>query len=225
MVLKLTIDSKGPCAVTGKDIITGSEVSVLNPDHHIATLGDGAKLYMEINVEKGRGYVTAEKNKRLGQSIGVIPVDSIFTPIRKVNFAVSDTRVGQITNYDKLTIEVWTNCSISPDEAIGLAAKILTEHLSLFINLSDHANKVEIMVEKEEEPKERSLDMTIEELDLSVRSYNCLKRASINTLQELIQKSEEDMMKVRNLGKKSLEEVQQKLESMGLKLKSDSDNK
>jgi len=221
----ITIDSKGPCAVTGKDIITGSEVSVLNPDHHIATLGDGAKLYMEINVEKGRGYVTAEKNKRLGQSIGVIPVDSIFTPIRKVNFAVSDTRVGQITNYDKLTIEVWTNCSISPDEAIGLAAKILTEHLSLFINLSDHANKVEIMVEKEEEPKERSLDMTIEELDLSVRSYNCLKRASINTLQELIQKSEEDMMKVRNLGKKSLEEVQQKLESMGLKLKSDSDNK
>jgi DNA-directed RNA polymerase subunit alpha len=221
----ITIDSKGPGVVTGKDIITGSEVRILNPDHLIATLGDGAKLYMELNIEKGRGYVTAEKNKRPGQSIGVIPIDSIFTPIRKVNFSVSDTRVGQITDYDKLTIEVWTNCSISPDEAIGLAAKILTEHLSLFINLSDHANKVEIMVEKEEEPKERSLDMTIEELDLSVRSYNCLKRASINTLQELIQKSEEDMMKVRNLGKKSLEEVQQKLESLGLKLRSDSDNK
>jgi len=221
----ITIDSKGPGTVTGKDIIMGSEVRILNPDHHIATLGDGAKLYMEINIEKGRGYVTAERNKRLGQAIGIIPVDSIFTPIRKVNFSVSNTRVGQITDYDKLTIEVWTNCSISPDEAIGLAAKILTEHLSLFINLSDHANKVEIMVEKEDEPKERSLDMTIEELDLSVRSYNCLKRASINTLQELIQKSEDDMMKVRNLGKKSLEEVQQKLESMGLKLRSDSDNK
>jgi len=221
----ITIASKGPGTVTGKDIIMGSEVRILNPDHHIATLGDGAKLYMEINIEKGRGYVTAERNKRLGQAIGIIPVDSIFTPIRKVNFSVSNTRVGQITDYDKLTIEVWTNCSISPDEAIGLAAKILTEHLSLFINLSDHANKVEIMVEKEDEPKERSLDMTIEELDLSVRSYNCLKRASINTLQELIQKSEDDMMKVRNLGKKSLEEVQQKLESMGLKLRSDSDNK
>jgi len=221
----ITIDSKGPGTVTGKDIITGSEVRILNPDHHLATLGDGAKLYMEINIEKGRGYVTAERNKRLGQSIGIIPVDSIFTPIRKVNFSVSNTRVGQITDYDKLTIEVWTNCSISPDEAMGLAAKILTEHLSLFINLSDHANKVEIMVEKEDEPKERSLDMTIEELDLSVRSYNCLKRASINTLQELVQRSEDDMMKVRNLGKKSLEEVQQKLESMGLKLRSDSDNK
>jgi DNA-directed RNA polymerase subunit alpha len=221
----ITIDSKGPGVVNGRDIITGSEVRILNPDHHIATLGDGAKLYMELNIEKGRGYVTAEKNKRPNQSIGIIPVDSIFTPIRKINFSVSDTRVGQITDYDKLTIEVWTDCSISPDEAIGLAAKILTEHLSLFINLSDHANKVEIMVEKEEEPKERSLDMTIEELDLSVRSYNCLKRASINTLQELIQKSEEDMMKVRNLGKKSLEEVQQKLESLGLKLRSDSDNK
>ncbi len=221
----ITIDSIGPCVVTGKDIITGSEVEILNPDHHIATLADGAKFYMELNIEKGRGYVTAERNKRPGQSIGIIPVDSIFTPIRKVNFSVSDTRVGQVTDYDKLTIEIWTNCSISPDEAVGLAAKILTEHLSLFINLSDHANKVEIMVEKEEEPKERSLDMTIEELDLSVRSYNCLKRASINTLQELIQKSEEDMMKVRNLGKKSLEEVQQKLESLGLKLRSDSDNK
>jgi len=221
----ITIDSKGPGTVTGKDIITGSEVRILNPDHHLATLGDGAKLYMEINIEKGRGYVTAERNKRLGQSIGIIPIDSIFTPIRKVNFSVSNTRVGQITDYDKLTIEVWTNCSISPDEAMGLAAKILTEHLSLFINLSDHANKVEIMVEKEDEPKERSLDMTIEELDLSVRSYNCLKRASINTLQELVQRSEDDMMKVRNLGKKSLEEVQQKLESMGLKLRSDSDNK
>lgn len=221
----ITIDSIGPCVVTGKDIITGSEVEILNPDHHIATLADGAKFYMELNIEKGRGYVMAERNKRPGQSIGIIPVDSIFTPIRKVNFSVSDTRVGQVTDYDKLTIEIWTNCSISPDEAVGLAAKILTEHLSLFINLSDHANKVEIMVEKEEEPKERSLDMTIEELDLSVRSYNCLKRASINTLQELIQKSEEDMMKVRNLGKKSLEEVQQKLESLGLKLRSDSDNK
>jgi len=221
----IMIDLKGPGVVTGKDIITGPEVRVLNPDHHIATMADGAKFYMELNVEKGRGYVTAERNKRPGQSIGIIPVDSIFTPIRKVNFSVSDTRVGQITDYDKLTLEVWTNRSVSPDEAVGLAAKIMTEHLSLFTNLSEHANKVEIMIEKEEEPKDRSLDMTIEELDLSVRSYNCLKRASINTLQELINKSEDDMMKVRNLGKKSLEEVQQKLESMGLKLRSDSDSK
>jgi len=221
----IIIDSKGPGIVTANDIITGSEVRILNPDHHIATLGEGSSLYMEINIEKGRGYVTAERNKRPHQPIGIIPIDSIFTPIRKVNFTVSDTRVGQTTDYDKLTIELWTNCSVSPDEAIGLAAKILTEHLSLFINLSDHANKVEIMIEKEEEPKERSIDMTIEELDLSVRSYNCLKRASINTLQELVQKSEDDMMKVRNLGKKSLEEVQQKLESLGLKLRSDSDHK
>lgn len=218
----ITIDAKGPCSVLAKDIIAGSEITIVNQEHHIATLSDGAKLYLEINIDKGRGYVTADKNKQLIQPIGVIPVDSIFTPIRKVNFTVSDTRVGQITDYDKLTLEIWTNNSIGPDEAVSLAAKILTEHLSLFTDLSDHLSEIEVLVDKEEEPKAKTLDMTIEELDLSVRSYNCLKRASINTLQELIQKSEEDMMRVRNLGKKSLEEVQQKLESLGLKLRSES---
>lgn len=221
----ITIDATGPAEIKGRDLNTGSEVRVMNPDHTIATLSDGAKLYMELNIERGRGYVTAERNKRPGQAIGIIPIDSIFTPIRKVNFTVTDTRVGQITDYDKLTIEIWTDLSVSTDEAMGLAAKIMTEHLSLFINLSDQADKTEVMVEKEEEAGERSFDMTIEELDLSVRSYNCLKRASINTLQELIQRSEEDMMKVRNLGRKSLEEVQLKLESLGLKLRSEPENK
>lgn len=220
----IRIDAVGPCKVTGKDLITDSEVYILNQDHHIASLENGAKLYMELNVEKGRGYVTAERNKRQGLALGVIPIDSIFTPIRKVNFVVSDTRIGQITDYDKLTIEVWTNCSIDPDDAIGLAAKILTEHLSLFVDLNDQVDKTEILVEKEEEPKEKIFDMTIEELDLSVRSYNCLKRASINTLSDLIQKTEEDMMKVRNLGRKSLEEVQQRLESLGLRLRQDPEN-
>jgi DNA-directed RNA polymerase subunit alpha len=178
---------------------------------------------MEINVEKGRGYVPAERNKQPGQPIGIIPVDSIFTPIRKVNYTVEDTRVGQITDYDRLTLEVWTNGALKPDEATSLAAKILSEHLMLFIDLTDHVNDVEIMVEKEEDKKEKVLEMTIEELDLSVRSYNCLKRAGINTVEELTQRTAEDMMKVRNLGKKSLEEVQQKLAALGLSLKKNED--
>jgi DNA-directed RNA polymerase subunit alpha len=174
---------------------------------------------MEMTVEKGRGYQTSEKNKQPGQPIGIIPVDSIFTPVRKVNYVIENTRVGQITDYDKLILEVWTNGTIKPDESISFGAKILSEHLKLFITLTEHVGNVEIMVEKEEDKKEKVLEMTIEELDLSVRSFNCLKRAGINTVEELTQRTEEDMMKVRNLGKKSLEEVQQKLEALGLGLK------
>jgi len=173
---------------------------------------------MEMTIDKGRGYVSAEKNKHPGQPIGVIPVDSIFTPVHKVNYTVENTRVGQVTDYDKLTLEVWTNGSIKPDEAISLGAKILSEHLNLFIDLSDNAKNAEIMVEKEETKKEKVLEMTIEELDLSVRSYNCLKRAGINTVEDLISRTEEDMMKVRNLGRKSLEEVVNKLKALGLSL-------
>lgn len=219
----LTINAQGPKIVTAGDIITDPDVEILNPEQLIATLNEDGKLYMEITVEKGRGYVPAEKNKKPGQPIGIIPVDSIFTPIRRVNFTVENTRVGQVTDYDKLTLEVWTNGSIKPDEATSLAAKILSEHLMLFINLTDHVNDVEIMVEKEEDKKEKVLEMTIEELDLSVRSYNCLKRAGINTVEELTQRTEEDMMKVRNLGKKSLEEVQQKLAALGLSLRKSED--
>ncbi|MGI6130004.1 MAG: DNA-directed RNA polymerase subunit alpha [bacterium] len=219
----MTINAQGPGEITAGDIIPDADIEILNPDLHIATLNEDAKLYMEINVEKGRGYVPAERNKQPGQPIGIIPVDSIFTPIRKVNFNVEDTRVGQVTDYDKLTLEVWTNGSLKPDEATSLAAKILSEHLMLFIDLTDHVNDVEIMVEKEEDKKEKVLEMTIEELDLSVRSYNCLKRAGINTVDELIQRTPEDMMKVRNLGKKSLEEVQQKLAALGLSLKKGED--
>jgi DNA-directed RNA polymerase subunit alpha len=215
----ITINAQGAGRVTAGDIIIDSDVEILNPDHHIATLNEDAKLYMEITIEKGRGYVSAERNKHAGQPIGIIPVDSIFTPIRRVNFNVENTRVGNVTDYDKLTLEVWTNGTIAPDEATSLAAKILVEHLSLFINLTAHVNDVEIMVEKEEDKKEKVLEMTIEELDLSVRSYNCLKRAGINTVQELTQKTEEEMMKVRNLGRKSLEEVQQKLEALNLNLR------
>lgn len=215
----LKIDLEGPTEVTAGDIITGPDVEILNKDLHIATISDNGKLYMEMEMVSGRGYVTAERNKGDEQTIGVIPVDSIFTPVRKVNFKVEDTRVGQITDYDKLTLEVWTNGTIKPDEATSLAAKILNEHLNLFITLTDHVNDVEIMVEKEEDKKEKVLEMTIEELDLSVRSYNCLKRAGINTVEELTTKTEEDMMKVRNLGKKSLEEVQNKLAELGLSLR------
>ncbi len=215
----MTINAQGPGEITAGDIIPDADIEILNPDLHIATLNEDAKLYMEINVEKGRGYVPAERNKQPGQPIGIIPVDSIFTPIRKVNFNVEDTRVGQVTDYDKLTLEVWTNGSLKPDEATSLAAKILSEHLMLFIDLTDHVNDVEIMVEKEEDKKEKVLEMTIEELDLSVRSYNCLKRAGINTVYELVQKTEEEMMKVRNLGKKSLEEVTSKLAELNLKLR------
>jgi DNA-directed RNA polymerase subunit alpha len=213
------IDAKGPGVVTGADIRTDGDLEVVNEDLHIATLDDGAKLYMELTVNKGRGYVSQSKNKTDELPIATIPVDSIYTPVKRVNFAVENTRVGQITDYDKLTIEIWTNGTIRPDEAIGLSAKILIEHFKLFMTLTDHADNVEIMVEKEEDKKEKVLEMTIEELDLSVRSYNCLKRAGINTVQELTERSMDDMMKVRNLGKKSLEEVEQKLQALSLNLK------
>lgn len=215
----LRIEAKGSQKVTAGDIITGADVEIINTDHHIATVNDDGDLYIELELIKGRGYIVAEKNKKEDQSVGEIPVDSSFTPVKKVNFAVENTRVGQITNFDRLVLEVWTNGTISSDEATSLGAKILTEHLNLFVGLTDHVNEVEIMVEKEEDKKEKVLEMTIEELDLSVRSYNCLKRAAINTVEELIQKDEEDMMKVRNLGKKSLEEVQRKLAELGLSLK------
>lgn len=215
----LRIEAKGSQVITAGDIITGADVEIVNTDHHIATINEDGDLYMELELVKGRGYVVAERNKKEGQSVGVIPVDSSFTPVTKVNFAVENTRVGQITNYDRLVLEVWTNGTISADEATSLGAKILTEHLNLFIGLTEHVNEVEIMVEKEEDKKEKVLEMTIEELDLSVRSYNCLKRAAINTVEELVEKDEEDMMKVRNLGKKSLEEVQRKLAELGLSLK------
>ncbi len=218
----LRIESDHPGVVTARDIITDADVEILNPDLKIATIADG-RLYMEITVAKGRGYVSAERNKRDDHVIGVIPVDSAFTPVRKVNYIIEDTRVGQITDYDKLTLEVWTNGSIRPDEATSLAAKILSEYLRQFIGLTETINDVEIMVEKEEEEKDKILEMTIEELDLSVRSYNCLKRAGINTVEELTQRTEEDMIKVRNLGKKSLEEVIQKLRELGLSLKESDD--
>ncbi len=215
----LRIEAEGSQEIKAGDIITGPDVEIINGDHHIATINEDGNLYMELELVKGRGYVVAERNKKEGQPVGVVPVDSSFTPVKKVNFVVEDTRVGQITDYDKLTLEVWTNGTMKPDEATSLGAKILTEHLNLFIGLTDHVSDVEIMVEKEEDKKEKVLEMTVEELDLSVRSYNCLKRAGINTVEELTQKSEEDMMKVRNLGKKSLEEVQRKLAELGLGLR------
>ena len=191
---------------------------------HIATLGERAKLYMEITLNKGRGYVSSERNKAemTGSSkIGVLPIDSIYTPVLKVNYTVDNTRVGQITDYDRLTLDVWTNGVISAREAVSLAAKVLTEHLNLFVNLSDKGTNTEIMIEKNDQGKEKVLEMTIEELDLSVRSFNCLKRAGINTVEDLINKSEEDMMKVRNLGRKSLDEVVEKLNSLGFQLHAD----
>ncbi len=215
----VVIDARGEREVTAADIITDSEVEIINTDLHIATLNQDARLYMEITLEKGRGYVTAEKNKRHSTPIGILPIDSIFTPVRKVNFTVENTRVGQITDYDKLKLEIWTNGSIRPDEAASLAAKVMNEHLTLFVNLTEHLGSVEILVEPEDEKKEKVLEMTIEELDLSVRSYNCLKRAGINTVEELVQKNEEEMMKVRNLGRKSLEEVEQKLALLKLGLR------
>jgi DNA-directed RNA polymerase subunit alpha len=213
------IDAKGPGRVTAGDIRTEGDVQVINKDQHIATLDDNGRLYMELLVNRGRGYVSQTKNKSEEMPIGTIPVDSIYTPVKRVNFIVENTRVGQITDYDKLTLEVWTNGTIKPEEAISLSAKILIEHFKLFMTLTDHANDVEILIEKEEDKKEKVLEMTIEELDLSVRSYNCLKRAGINTVQELTERTMDDMMKVRNLGKKSLEEVEQKLEALGLSLK------
>lgn len=214
------IDAVGPCVVTGADIKTDSDVEIVNRDFHVATLDEHGKLYVEITIDRGRGYVSQTNNKSEDHSLQTIPVDSIYTPTKRVNFTVNNTRVGQVMNYDELTLELWTNGTIKIEEAISLSAKILIEHFKLFTTLVDNDNDMEIMVEKEEDKKEKVLEMTVEELDLSVRSYNCLKRANINTVQELTQKSVEDMMKVRNLGKKSLEEVESKLKDLGLGLKS-----
>lgn len=216
---EISIDFQGPGEVCAKDIKVSSDVEVANPDAHIATVNEQGSLNMTMTLAKGRGYVVADKNKVEGTPIGTIPIDSLYTPTQRVNFDVSSTRVGGRTDYEKLTIEVWTDGSITPDEGISLGAKIMSEHLGLFVNLTNHIQDVEIMVEKEEDDKEKALVMTVEELDFSVRSYNCLKRANINTVEELIQKTEEDMMKVRNLGKKSLEEVKIKLNELGLGLK------
>ena len=215
------IAAEGPCEVTAGDIKHDAEVEILNPDLHIATLDEDAKLNIEITLDRGRGYVPGERNKQLSGNnvIGVLPIDSIYTPVLKVNYTVDNTRVGQITDFDKLTLDVWTNGVINAQEAVSLAAKVLTEHLNLFVNLSDSVTNSEIMVEKDEAGKEKVLEMTIEELDLSVRSFNCLKRAGINTVEDLTNKTTEDMMKVRNLGRKSLEEVEFKLETLGFGLK------
>ncbi len=216
------INQEGAGEVCARDIKHDADVEILNEDLHIATLDDDAKLFMEIVIDRGRGYVSSDVNKELVRDqIGVIATDSIFTPVEKVNYEVQTTRVGNVTDYDKLTIEIWTNGTISPAEAVSLAAKIISEHLRLFIDLSDNAKNVEIMIEKEEGQKEKVLETTIEELDLSVRSYNCLKRAGINTVQDLTTRSESDMMKVRNLGRKSLEEVMSKLQAMDLSLAND----
>ena len=211
------IDVEGERVVRASDIQVDSDIEILNPDQVIATLS-GGKLYMELTITKGRGYISADKNKNAELPIGVIAVDSIYTPVERVNVTVENTRVGQITDYDKLTLDVHTNGTLVPDEAVSLAAKVLSEHLSLFIDLSENAKTAEVMVEKEDDEKEKVLEMSIDELELSVRSYNCLKRAGINTVQELTNKTPEDMMKVRNLGRKSLEEVLVKLKELGLEL-------
>ncbi|MCL2456576.1 MAG: DNA-directed RNA polymerase subunit alpha [Defluviitaleaceae bacterium] len=214
-----TIDATGEGVIYARDVKLDADIEVLNPDLLIATLGTpDAKLFIEMTVRKGHGYVGADKNKNPDQPIGLIPIDSIFTPVRKVNFFVEPTRVGSVTDYDKLTLEVWTNGTISPKDAVCIGARILTEHFNLFVDLSDSAKSAEIMVEREDGAKERMLEMSIEELDLSVRSYNCLKRAGINTVQDLSGKTEEDMMKVRNLGRKSLEEVLKKMSDLGIAL-------
>lgn len=215
----IRIEAEGEGIVTAGDIIHDADVEILNPELPIATLDRTARLVAEIMLERGRGYIPAERNKKPDMAIGVIPVDSIFTPVRRVNYLVEDTRVGQRTDFDKLILEIWTNGTIMPDEAASLAAKILAEHLSLFLGLTNNLDKMEIMVEKDENDKNRLMEMPIEELDLSVRSYNCLKRAGINSVAELCSKSDEEMIKVRNLGKKSLEEVKQKLEAIGLSLR------
>lgn len=214
------IDFSGEGEIKAKDIKVDSDIEIVNPELHIATLSGGpdSKLFMEMTITKGRGYVEAAKNKKADQPIRMIPVDSLYTPVERVNFIVEDTRVGQITDYDKLTFEVWTNGTMTPDDSVSLAAKVLNEHLALFIDLSDNAKNTEIMVEKEEGKKEKVLELSIEELDLSVRSYNCLKRAGINTVEDLANKTEDDMMKVRNLGRKSLEEVLGKMAELGLAL-------
>ncbi|KJU74544.1 DNA-directed RNA polymerase subunit alpha [Pediococcus damnosus LMG 28219] len=219
----LEIDVKGPATVTAGDIQGDSDVEILNPDQYICTVADGVTFHAILTADTGRGYVSADENKarKDDMPIGVLPIDSIYTPIERVNYQVENTRVGQRDDYDKLTLDVWTDGSITPSEATSLSAKILTEHLALFVNLTDEAKVAEIMVEKEETHKEKMLEMSIEELDLSVRSYNCLKRAGINTVQELTDKTEAQMMKVRNLGRKSLEEVKVKLTDLGLSLRNE----
>lgn len=219
----IKIDFKGEGEITAGDIITDSSIEILNKDLHIATVAEGGNVQMKMTVETGRGYNTAEKNKKPNQAIGVIPIDSIFTPVKKVNYKVENTRVGQMVDYDKLVIEVWTDESLKPYEAISLAAKVMTGHLELFVELSETAKNTQVMIEKEESRKEKVLEMPIEELELSVRSYNCLKRAGISTVEDLANKTEDDMMKVRNLGKKSLDEVMNKLYSLGLEFAKEDD--
>ena len=219
----MRIDFKGAGEVTAADIVTDGTVEILNPELHIATTSAAADLHIEMTVNRGRGYNVAEKNKRDNSPIDVLPIDSLFTPVKKVNYTVENTRVGQMVDYDKLTIEVWTDGSLKPFEALSLAAKVMTGHLELFIDLSETAKNTQVMVEKEESKKEKVLEMPIEELELSVRSYNCLKRAGIATVEDLANKSQEDMMKVRNLGKKSLDEVTNKLIALGLRFSSDED--
>ena len=219
----LRINFKGEGEVTAGDIITDGTVEILNPDLHIATVSEGGSLVMELTAEMGRGYNTAEKNKKENQPLGVLPIDSIYTPVKKVNYSVENTRVGQMVDYDKLTIEVWTDGSLKPYEALSLAAKVMTGHLDLFIDLSEATKNTQVMIEKEEFKKEKVLEMAIEELELSVRSFNCLKRANISTVEDLTNKTESDMMKVRNLGKKSLDEVTNKLHSLGLDFAKDED--
>ena len=217
----LRIDVKEPGEVKAGDIITDGTVEILNPDLHIATVSEGGTLKMELTADMGRGYNNAEKNKKPDQAIGVLPIDSIYTPVKKVNYSVENTRVGQRVDYDKLTIEVWTDGSLKPYEALSLAAKVMTGHLELFIDLSETAKNTQVMIEKEENKKERVLEMSIEDLELSVRSFNCLKRAGISTVEDLTNKSEADMMKVRNLGKKSLDEVTNKLHALRLDFRKD----
>jgi len=224
------VEANGPCVVTAGDIAPDAEVEILNPEHHICTVSDGARFYMEITFDEGRGYVPSDMNKQnylasvganVGAPIGLIFIDSIFTPVYKVEYSVENTRVGNITDYDKLTMKVLTNGTLSAKEAVSLAAKVLNEHLKLFIDMSNIAQDAETLIERPEVKRDRVLEMTIEELDLSVRSFNCLKRAGIDTVEDLINRTEEDMIKVRNLGRKSLEEVIQKLNSLGLSLKKD----
>ena len=217
----LRIDFKGEGEVTAADIITDGTVEILNPELHIATVSEGGSLVMEMTADKGRGYNSAEKNKKPNQDISVLPIDSIYTPVKKVNYQVENTRVGQMVDYDKLVIEVWTDGSLKAHEALSLAAKVMTGHLELFIDLSEATKNTQVMIEKEESKKEKVLEMSIEELELSVRSFNCLKRAGISTVEDLTNKSESDMMKVRNLGKKSFDEVTAKLASLGLSFASE----
>lgn len=221
--VEVNLVAEGEGVITAGDIALPTGVEILNPDMHIATLAKDGRLEMTMTLGRGRGYVSAERNKADNQPIGVIAIDSVFTPVRRVNFQVEDTRVGQVTDYDRLILEVWTNGSIKPNEAVSLAANILTQHLRFFVGLDENAEGFEMMVEKEVDEENRLMEMTIEELDLSVRSYNCLKRAGINVIEELVRKTEEDMMKVRNLGKKSLQEVKEKLGALNLSLRASDD--